>query len=554
MGYGMAFLLGIITLLAFKPEEDKNYFEISKNLEIFSTLFRELNIYYVDDVKPGRLMKTGIDAMLKSLDPYTSYIPESKIEDYRFMTTGEYGGIGATISKRGEYVVISSPYEGFPAQKSGLRAGDKVIKVDGRSIKGKSTSEVSDILKGQAGTEVRVTINRPGVEEPREITIVREKVAVPSVPYAGMLNDTVGYIRLRSFTQTASEDVEAAFKDLRDQQDMKQLVLDLRGNGGGLLKEAVDIVNFFVPKGQEVVSTKGRLDRWDKTHKALNAPLDTNIRLAVLVDESSASASEIVSGAIQDLDRGVILGKRTFGKGLVQQTRDLYYNSKLKLTVAKYYIPSGRCIQEVDYTHHDEMESRDPENIPDSLIKTYETRNGRPVLDAHGIHPDVEIDKEEYSKLTQHLIGERVIFDHATWYRTQHDSIPAPGRFDLSDEVMSVFRDSVLEADFQYKTRTEEKLSELEKIARNEKYFSHAEEEFDALRNTLHADKAQDFNKFRDEIEEVLEQEILSRYYYQTGRIQASLSSDHFVDSALVALRPERYRKVLSGPAEGEKK
>lgn len=357
-----------------------NYFEITKNLEIFTELYKELNIYYVDETKPGELMKTGIDAMLKSLDPYTNYIPESDIEDYRFMTTGQYGGIGALIKKKGDYVVISEPYEGFPAFKAGLIAGDRIIKIDDKDAKGMETQEVSGLLKGQSGTKVKVTIEREAEPEQFVVDLERQKIKIPDVPFYGFVDadSTVGYIKLTSFTATASSGVRSAMKDLKA-RGMNKMVLDLRGNGGGLLHEAVNIVNLFVPRNQVVVETKGKIKEWDKTYRTLSEPMEREMPLVILVDGGSASASEIVSGALQDLDRAVVVGTRTFGKGLVQQTRDLFYNSKLKLTVAKYYIPSGRCIQRLDYGDRDD--SGKAKAVADSLRKEFQTVGGRPVLD-----------------------------------------------------------------------------------------------------------------------------------------------------------------------------
>ena len=358
-----------------------NYFELSKNLDIFSTVFKELNTYYVDDTEPGQLMKTAIDEMLASLDPYTNYIPESKIEDFRFMTTGQYGGIGALIHKDSNKIIVSEPYEGFPAYNAGLKAGDVIKTIDNQSVEGKSTSDISTILKGQPGTTLKVEVERPTANGTETMIkeVNRENIKIDDVPYYGMLNDEVGYIKLVGFTQTASKEFIAAFKDLKENKDMKKLVFDLRGNGGGLLIEAVDIVNVFVPKGSKIVETRGKLKEWDAVYAARNEALDTEIPLVVLVDETSASASEIVSGALQDYDRAVIIGKQTFGKGLVQQTRPLSYNAQLKVTVAKYYIPSGRCIQALDYSNRNEDGSVG--KVPDSLMTAFQTRNGRTVYE-----------------------------------------------------------------------------------------------------------------------------------------------------------------------------
>ena len=348
-----------------------SYFELSKNLDIFATLYKEVNTYYVDETKPGELMKTGIDAMLKSLDPYTNFIPESQIEDFKFMTTGQYGGIGALIHKEGEHVVISEPYEGFPAYTAGLMAGDILLEVDGKKVEGKSTSDISEALKGQPNTSLKVVIRRPGTKENIEKELVRKEIKIDDVPYAGMLNEKVGYIRLTSFTQTAGQQFIGALTKLKEEDSAQAIIFDLRGNGGGLLNQSINIVNAFVPKGTMVVQTKGKISKWDATYATLNNPIDTEMPVVVLVDDRSASASEIVSGALQDLDRAVVIGDRTFGKGLVQQTRRLSYNAQLKVTVAKYYIPSGRCIQKLNYSDRDE--DGDAIAVADSLIVPFKT-------------------------------------------------------------------------------------------------------------------------------------------------------------------------------------
>lgn len=546
----LSFLFGGVILAALLTSafEDKDdpYFEINKNLEIFASAFKQINLYYVDKTEPGELMKNGIDAMLNSLDPYTQFISQARMEDHRFMTTGQYGGIGASIQKRGAYTMIMEPYESFPAEKAGLMAGDRIIKVKGRSVKGKSVSEVSDILKGQAGTNVSVTVERKGQEGPLQFELKREKVQIPSIPYSGMVGDQLGYIKLRSFTRGCSKKVKEAVKELK-KEGMERLVFDLRGNGGGLLKEAVNIVNLFVPKGQTVVKTKGRTDEWDKTYRAMNAALDTTSRIAVLVDGNSASASEIVSGCLQDLDRGVILGRRTLGKGLVQQTRDLSYNSKIKLTVAKYYIPSGRCIQEVDYSKADKKGHA--KNVPDSLVKTYRTQNGRKVLDARGIHPDVRVAKEKMSAFLRKLVQDHDIFDHATRFRLATDSIAPLGDFELPDTTMNALKKKLRDSEMNYRTRTSDHLKKLKTIAKEEKYFEDAKEEYEALQEELKPDKKRDIERFSGKISQLLKAEIISRYYYQEGSIRASLQQDPVLDSAKGIIKSDRYREILSAPA-----
>ncbi len=526
----------------FATSAKDNFFEISKNLEIFATLYRELNVFYVDDVQPGEMMKTGIDAMLESLDPYTTYITESNIEDYRFMTTGQYGGIGSLIRSVDGNVYISEPYEGFPAFKSGLKAGDKLLMIDGVEIEGKDQEEISKLLKGQSGTELEVTFERFG--EIKKVKLKREEIKIPDVPYYGMIDENVGYIRLTSFTQTASQEVKDAFIDLRDKQGMTELVFDLRGNGGGLLREAVNIVNIFVPRGQEVVSTKGKIEEWDRKHVTLNEPVDLDIPLVILVDQGSASASEIVSGTIQDLDRGVVIGNRTYGKGLVQQTRDLQYNSKLKLTVAKYYIPSGRCIQKLDYSHKND--NGKAEEVPDSLLKVFETKNGRKVMDGRGIDPDIVIEKTEFPHILGSLLSENLFFKYASKYAAEHTEIDAADEFELTDAEYEEFMAYLEDKNYSYTTDTEKELEELQRIAKQEKYWGMAEEQFTSLENALKSNKNQDLITFKDDIEEILVNEIVSRYYYQRGRIESSLAADIAIDEAKRVLKDtSEYQAIL---------
>lgn len=523
-------IVGIVSFSLFSFGFVDSYFEISKNLKILNDIYRELHTYYVDQTEPGQLMKKSIDSMLSSLDPYTTYIPESDIEDYRFMTTGQYGGIGALIRKGKEHVIIAEPYEGFPAQKAGLLAGDKILKIDGKTTKGKSTSDVSKVLKGQPGTKVDLTIERKEVETFTK-QLVREEVKIPSVPYSGMIDNEVGYIKLTSFTETASKEVKDALLKLKSENQMQKLVFDLRGNGGGLLREAVNIVNLFVEKGEEIVSTRGRIKDWDKTYRALNAPVDLEIPVVVLLDGQSASASEIVGGAIQDLDRGIIVGQQSFGKGLVQQTRNLDYNSKLKLTVAKYYIPSGRCIQRIDYSSRD-TEGK-AEVVPDSMISIFRTKNGREVRDGKGISPDVKVELERYSKIASALAVKNLIFDYATEYFDKNEKIAAAQEFRLSDAEYNDFKAFLSDKDYSYETGTEKALAELKEIAENEKYFEGGESEFEALKKKLEPNNDNDLEKFKDEIKELLEGEIVSRYYFQNGRIEASLGRDPYLEEAM---------------------
>jgi len=524
-----------------------NYFELSKNLDIFATLYKEVNTYYVDETKPGELMKTGIDAMLKSLDPYTNFIPESQIEDFKFMTTGQYGGIGALIHKDGDHVVISEPYEGFPAYNADLKAGDILIEVDGKKVSGKSTSEISEALKGQPNTVVKLLIERPGTKGNLNIDLTRKEIKIDDVPYAGMLNEKVGYIRLTSFTQTASKQVIDALNKLKKENNAQSIVFDLRGNGGGLLNESINIVNAFVPKGTMVVQTKGKISEWDATYRTLNAPVDTEIPVVVLVDDHSASASEIVSGSLQDLDRAVIVGDRTFGKGLVQQTRRLSYNAQLKVTVAKYYIPSGRCIQKIDYAHRDK--DGDAPIVADSLIVPYKTLvNKRTVYDGKGINPDIKVEERDASNITAVLVTKYHIFDYATQYRLNHESIAPASEFHLTDKEYDDFIAYLSDKNITYETETEKQLKKLKEVATKEKYFQLADEEYKSLEDKLVLDKSGDLMKFKDEIKEILENEIISRYYFQKGRIQASLNNDPTVSKAIEILgNKEIYTGILKG-------
>lgn len=523
-----------------------NYFEISKNIDIFTTLYKELNIFYVDETDPGELMKKAIDSMLESLDPYTTYIPESEMEDFRFMTTGQYGGIGAIISKRGDYVMISEPYEGFPANKAGLIAGDKLLEINGKSVKGKSTEDVSKVLKGQPNTTVNVLIERIGKDSPFEVELKREEIKVKSVPYSTVLEGNIGYIKMTSFTRNVSNEVAEAFKEISEGVELNGLIFDLRGNPGGLLNEAVNTTNLFIEKGQEVVSTKGKVKDWDKIYNTLNDPLDKEIPLAVLINSRSASASEIVSGAIQDLDRGVVVGQRSFGKGLVQQTRKLSYNSQLKVTIAKYYIPSGRCIQALDYS--DRNEDGSVGSISDSLKTEFKTLNGRSVWDGGGVNPDVVLEPRKYSNILASIMSKRHIFDFANDFYRKHSSITTPSNFEINDSLYLVFTNYLNGKDYDYETRTEKAITKLLKDAQKEKYSEDLQEEIDALGKKMKASKTNDIERFKDQISQVIESEIVTRYYFQNGRIEASLKHDDEVNKAVEILKDsDTYKSILNG-------
>ena len=520
-----------------------NYFETSKNIDIFTSLYKELNTYYVDKTDPGILMKEAIDAMLKSLDPYTQYIPESEIEDFRLQTTGQYGGIGAMITKIEDYVVISEPYEGFPAQKAGLLPGDRIIEINGVNAKGKSTEDVSKILRGQPNTSVTLLINRPHLEQSFKVSFNREKVSVPSVPYSAYISDGIGYVRLNSFTKNCANIVKSSIMELKNEQNLDGLILDLRGNPGGLLNESVDIVNLFVEKGVEIVNTKGKIKSWDKSYVANKNPLDEDVPLVILINSASASASEIVSGAIQDLDRGIIIGQRSFGKGLVQQTRRLPYNSQLKLTVAKYYIPSGRCIQALDYSNRNDDGSVG--KITDSLMSTFYTKNGREVKDGGGILPDILVDTENYSMIIASLYRERLFFHYANYFRFLNDKIS--DEFVFSDLDYSNFTEYLLDKDYSYKTETEKTLEIFKKESEEEGYFIDLSNEYSILKSKLMEKKQDDLIKSKEEIKEILTMEIMSRYYFQKGRIKASINFDIEIKKAIELLQDrQKYDSILS--------
>jgi len=531
------------SIISFSFVDD--YFELSKNLDIFSTLFRELNMYYVDEEDPGKLMKKGVDAMLESLDPYTNFIPENEVEDFRFMSTGEYGGIGAGIRKRDDYVVITEPYDNYPAQKGDLRAGDVILEIDGKSAKGKRTDEVSKILKGPAKTTVRLLVSRDGEEKPIEKVLMREKIKIINVPYFGMLKNNTAYIRLSGFTENAGKEVKDALVALKTANTVKSVILDLRGNPGGLLNEAVNISNVFVNKGQEIVSTRGKVKDWDKVYKALNPPVDTEMPIAVLVNSGSASASEIVTGSIQDLDRGVVIGQRTYGKGLVQTTRPLSYNAQLKVTTAKYYTPSGRCIQALDYTHRNDDGSVG--KIPDSLITPFKTHLGRIVYDGGGIAPDVVVPAKTYSSIEMSLLNKFLIFDFATKYKLKHASIAKAQEFKLTEADYNDFIAFISDKEYDYVSKSEKMLEDLKESAEKEKIFGEIKTEFDALKTRLYHNKKEDLKKFKEGIILLLTEEIVSRYYFQTGKIEAGLEADAEVKKALDVLKDKNlYESILN--------
>lgn len=520
-------------------------FDIAKNLEIFTDVYKNVNLYYVDDVEPGKTMKKAIDAMLSSLDPYTNYYPESDIENVKLQLMGEYGGTGALIHKKGDSIYVSEPYEGFPAQKAGLKAGDRYVSIDGESVQGKNISDISDKLRGQAGTTVDVCVERDG--KLLKKTLKREVVKLADVPFSGFVKGTdIGYIKLNEFTQDAGTHVRTAFEKMKKERpQMQGVILDLRGNGGGLMNEAVDLVNIFVKRGEMIVETKGKTIQRNTKSYTTKQPVDEAIPLAVLVNGNSASASEIVSGSLQDLDRAVIVGSRTFGKGLVQNVLPMDYNTQMKVTVAKYYIPSGRCVQAIDYAHRDA--NGRPLNVPDSLKTAFKTKNGRTVYDGFGIEPDVETKINYMSMLEMTLVGKYFIFDYATRFAAQHPTIAAPEEFQITDEIYNDFKHFLSTQQYEYSTATERMLAEVRKVAKEEDYLDSIDGELQVLEKELKSDKERDLDKFRPGISTMLKNEILVRYYYEKGSIQGSLADDPDVQKAVEVLKDKAlYDKLLA--------
>jgi len=524
---------------------DKRSFRISKNLTIFNSLFRELDLNYVDTLNYDKMVKTTIDNMLDKLDPYTVYMPEDETDDLKFMTTGEYAGIGALIMKKENSVCISEPYEGLPAQRNGVRAGDIILEIDGVKVDGKSVNDVSARLKGVPNTTIKLKLKRLGVEKPLEISFLREKIQVNPVRYSAIISDKVGYVLLNEFTDRAAIEVKSAVNELVRTHKIESLVLDIRNNGGGLIDEAVKIVGYFVPKGTDVVTTKGKSSESDRTYKTPTEPIFPDLKLVVLTNRSSASASEILAGSIQDLDRGVIVGERTFGKGLVQNIRPIGYGGHLKVTTAKYYIPSGRCIQAIDYSHRNDDGSVG--RVPDSLTSEFSTKNGRKVRDGGGIVPDTLTKDERKLNIAYYIFAQNLYFDYATIYVTKHPTIASPSEFVLTDEDFNAFSKYLIDKKFTYTTQTEKYYTELLDMAKYEGLDKRAKDEFEALKVKLMPDVSKSIEENKSDIVDLLSLEIIKRYYYQKGEIQYSLRDDKDLKAALDLLKFNgKYSRILS--------
>lgn len=546
-------VLGGIVFWSFQSAEERN-FRVAKNLDIFNSIVKELDMFYVDTLDPDKTIRNGIDAMLYSLDPYTEYFPEDDQSELEQMLKGSYGGIGSVITwnEKLKRSMIAEPYEHMPAAEVGLKAGDVLMEIDGKDLMGKNNQEVSEMLRGQVGTSFKLTVQRPGTKKPLEFDIVRRSIQLPFIPYYGKLEHQIGYINLSTFSGNPSKEFKQAFLDLK-KQGITSLVIDLRNNGGGLLDESIEIANFFVPRGKTLVTTKGRIAQASNTYKTLREPLDLDIPLVVLVNGGTASSSEILAGSLQDLDRAVIIGTRTFGKGLVQTTRPLPYGATMKLTTSKYYIPSGRCVQAIDYKHRNEDGSVG--RIPDSLTTVFHTAAGREVRDGGGVTPDITVEPEKLPNILFYLVNDNLVFDYATQYCLKHPTIPEPEKFEVTDADYAEFKEQVKKADFKYDQQTEKILKNLKEMAEFEGYLEDASEEFKALEGKLQHNLDRDLDYFSRQIKEMIAQEIVKRYYYQRGSIIQQLKEDKDLKEAVKVLTDaERYKSLLSAPVKEEKK
>ena len=537
----------MLTGLAFsftRPAE--RYFEIAKNLDIFATLFREVNSTYVDEINPNTLIKTGIDAMLESLDPYTNYIPEDMIEDFRTVNTGQYGGIGAITREIGNRTVVTMVMGGYPAEKGGLKIGDEVLKIDHVDLSKVSREAAGHLMKGEVGKPVTLTVKRYGVDQPILLSFKREKIKINNVPYYSMMNESTGYIRLTEFTPEAGKNVKQALVKLKE-QNAKGIVLDMRGNPGGLLMEAVNVCNVFIPRAKKVVVTKGKIPEQNTTYETLDNPVDTEIPLVVLINRGSASAAEIVAGTLQDYDRAVVIGERSFGKGLVQVTRPLPYNSQLKVTTAKYYTPSGRCIQVLDYSHR--REDGSVASVPDSIKQAFKTTNGRIVYDGGGIEPDIAVEQPELHPVAQTIYNNGFIFDYATRYTNTNKAPDNPKTFTLSDQEYQQFITWMNDKNYHYTAALNDKLVTFQDLAKRERYYSDIKPQLDHLQSVITENRKRELLLYKDQIKMMLEEDIMLRYFNERGNIEASFKYDRNLKKAIDVLsNPPQYKKTLNIP------
>jgi carboxyl-terminal processing protease len=538
----LGFLLAL-PLLALTPPADR-YFEIAKNLDIFATLFKEVNALYVDDINPNKLVRTGIDAMLNSLDPYTNYIPEDEVEDFRTLHTGQYGGIGAVTREIGTRTVVTMMYEGYPAVKAGLKIGDEIMKIDEVDLAKITSEEANHLLRGQVGSAVSLTVKRFGVKDPIKIDFTREKIKVSNVPYFGMITGNVGYVQLSDFTPDAGKEVKNAVIAMKE-KGAKAIILDLRGNPGGLLIEAVNICNIFIPKGMLVVSTKGKIPDNNIKYETLNPPVDLDIPLAVVINRGSASASEIVAGTLQDYDRAVIIGERSYGKGLVQVPRPLSYNAQVKITTAKYYTPTGRCIQVLDYSHR--REDGSVESIPDSIKKAFKTTRGRTVFDGGGIDPDIALGTVDATAVAQVLYATGYLFDYGTMYAARHPTIADAKNFRLTEEEYREFVNWVKTKEFKYKSAVDIQLNHIIKEAKGERFFEDLKPQIDIIQARLNDSRKTDLLTYKEQIKGLLEEDIVARYYFERGQVEVSLAQDPEISTAISVLNNSaQYKKTLN--------
>jgi len=537
-----AVLVLAITTFSFKDD----LFQLSKNLDVFASVYKEVNINYVDDINSSKMIKTGVDAMLDGLDPYTEFVPENEIEDYKLhYVSTQYGGIGAGIFLRNSKVYVSDVFSGFPAAKADIRPGDQLLKINDIALDGKNNDQVSLLLKGAKGANIKLLVKRGTDTNPVEKNLVRDEIKQPNVSYSGMVDGNMGYIKLDKFLENSAEEVTNALATIK-KNNPNGIILDLRSNGGGILQEAVKIVNLFVPKDVEVVSQKGKIKEKNFTYNTMSAPMEPNLPLVVLVNSHSASASEIVAGSLQDLDRAIIIGQRSYGKGLVQQTFNLPYNSLVKITIAKYYVPSGRCIQEIDYTHRKDDGS--VVKVADSLIHEFKTKNGRSVYDGSGIYPDVFVKQDRFANITQALVGKLFVFDFANNYRNTHPTIEPSKKFSLSDADYADFVKFLDGKNYSYNTASEKMLASLKTEATKEKQFGEIQTEYDALKAKMAASKKNDLQLHKDEIKQVLENEIAGRYYYEKGRYETNFKYDKELAQAVKVMQDkDMIAQILKG-------